>query len=294
LKVVGICDTPIELFHRIAESFGVSPAEMEFAYAGLNHLGWVSRVCLRGEDVTASLLEDDAKLRWIYHGSLVDPALIQTLGLLPTEYLFFYYRQRTALANQERVGSSRGQELARMNVDLFRRLAADTPAEALETYRNYLQQRNASYLKLESEAGSAFSTEKQKDDPFQAATGYHRIALDVMCALLSEEPRTVVVNVPNRGAIEDLEPNDVVEVPCDVSRNGIAPHRTGRLAESVRGLVLAVKAYERTSIRAALGGSTRLAELALLEYPIVGQWDLACAVLGDLMRHDCEHLGYLK
>jgi 6-phospho-beta-glucosidase len=294
LRVVGICDTPIELFHRIATSFGADPGEMEFDYAGLNHLGWVRQVLLRGEDVTASLLSDVSKLKWIYHGSLFDPKLIQALGLLPTEYLFFYYRQRTALANQQRAATSRGQELERMNVELFRRLAAETSAEALETYRDYLQRRNASYMKLESEAGSAFATDKQKDDPFEAATGYHRIALDVMTALLSDHPRTVVVNVPNHGAITDLESDDVVEVPCEISSAGIAPHRTGTLAESVRGLVLAVKAYERTAIRAALAKSTRLAELAMLEYPIIGQWDLACEVLGDLVRNDREHLGYLE
>jgi len=293
LRVVGICDTPIELFHRIAESFGVSPAEMEFDYAGLNHLGWVRRVLLRGLDVTSRLLNDEAKLRSIYQGNLFDPVLIRTLGLLPTEYLFFYYRQRIALANQERAGASRGQELERMNTELFRRLAAESPADALETYRDYLQRRNASYMKLESAAGSAFSTEKQQTDPFDAATGYHRIALDVMTALLSERPQTVVVNVPNHGAITDLESDDIVEVPCEVSRYGIVPHRTGALAESVRGLVLAVKAYERTAIRAALESSARMAELAMLEYPIIGQWDLACDVLNALMRQDREYLGYL-
>jgi len=294
LRVVGICDTPIELFHRIATVFEASPAEMEFEYAGLNHLGWVRGVRLRGEEVTKHLLGDDDKLRRIYHDNLFDPALIRTLGLLPTEYLFFYYRQRTALANQTRAGTSRGEELERMNVELFRRLAADSPTQALITYRDYLQRRNASYMKLEAQAGSAFDTGKQEADPFEAATGYHRIALDVISALLSDQPRTLVVNVRNDGAIADLESDDVVEVPCEVGGGAVVPHQMGALAESVRGLVVAVKAYERTVIRAALAKSARLAELALLEYPIVGQWDLACDVLADLIRQDATHLGYLS
>ena len=40
---------------------------------------------------------------------------------------------------------------------------------------------------------------------------------------------------------------------------------------SVRGLVQAVKAYERTAIRAAVEKSWPLAQLAMLEYPIIGQ-----------------------
>ena len=52
LRVVGICDTPAELFHRIAQALGVAPAETQCEYAGLNHLGWVRRVSVGGKDVT--------------------------------------------------------------------------------------------------------------------------------------------------------------------------------------------------------------------------------------------------
>ncbi|MEO8132271.1 MAG: 6-phospho-beta-glucosidase, partial [Bryobacteraceae bacterium] len=210
------------------------------------------------------------------------------------EYLFFYYSQRKALANQIRAGASRGEELQRMNVDLFQQLDSEDAAQALATYRDYLNRRNSSYMKLETEAGSAFTAEQDPSNPFDAATGYHRIALDVMTGLVSDRPREVVVNVQNRGAIEDLEPQDIVEVPCDIDRNGARPRRTGHLPEAVRGLVLSVKAYERTAIRAALSGSGALAQLAMLEYPIVGQWELAREVLGTLIARDPAGLGYLK
>lgn len=139
-------------------------------------------------------------------------------------------------------------------------------------------QRNSSYLQLEAEAGSAFGTHREEIDPFDLATGYHRIAIDVMTGLLSKEPRQVVVNVRNRGSITDLDPEDVVEVPCQISRAGVTPESTGSLPEAVRGLVLAVKAYERMVIRAAVEKSWPLAQLAMLEYPIIGQWEIA----GDL------------
>src|SRR5262249_22621354 len=89
LNVIGICDTPSELLHRIAEALHASPEEVVCDYAGLNHLGWVRRVYLRGEDVTDRLLADTELLRRLYPADLFDPALIQTLRLIPTEYLFF-------------------------------------------------------------------------------------------------------------------------------------------------------------------------------------------------------------
>ncbi len=294
LKVIGICDTPSELFHKIAEAVRAPVADVLCDYAGLNHLGWVRRVHLRGEEITERLLEDTTLLRSLYPAGLFDPALIQALRLIPTEYLFFYYSQRRAYRNQLSAGASRGEELQRMNGGLFERLGAQTDSEALATYTSYLQQRNASYMKLEGLGGSAFTPVENEPNPFELATGYHRIALDVMKGLLSDRPREIVLNVMNRGAIDDLEADDVVEVPCDVDRTGARPRRTGHLPEQVRGLTLSVKAYERTAIRASIEGSRALAELALLEYPSIAQWEVAGEVLSSLIAADPEGLRHLK
>ena len=294
LRVIGICDTPAELFHGIATALGEPFGEVEFDYAGLNHLGWVRRVRVRGEEVIDRLLDDEAALRRLYPAALFDPALIQTLRLIPSEYLFFYYSQRRAHENERRAGASRGGELEKLNAELFDRLKTQTPAQALAIYRQYLLRRNASYMKIEAEAGSAFAAGGADDDPFEAVTGYHKIALEVITALLSDEPKTVVLNVTNQGAIEDLADDDVVEVPCRIDRRGAVPQRAGALPESVRGLVLAVKAYERTAIRAAVEKSARLAELAMLEYPIIGQWELARSLREALTNSDPEGLGYLR
>jgi 6-phospho-beta-glucosidase len=97
----------------------------------------------------------------------------------------------------------------------------------------------------------------------------------------------------NGNAVADLEPDDVVEVPCEISRQGVRPKPRGHLPEQVRGLVQAVKQYERTTIRAALESSAALARLALTEYPIVGQWELAADLVSALIASDPQHLGYL-
>jgi 6-phospho-beta-glucosidase len=294
LRVVGICDTPAELLHRIAHALAESPSEVQCEYAGLNHLGWVRRVLVRGEDVTPRLLKNEQALRQLYHAELFDPLLIRTLNLIPSEYLFFYYSQRKAYRNQLTAGASRGEELLRMNAGLFSQLQSETPREALATYRRYLMQRNASYLRLEAEAGSAFRTHQDEPDPFDTPTGYHKIAVEVMSGLVSDNPRSVVVNVRNGNSIDDLSPDDVVEVPCEISTEGVKPVRVGRLPESVRGLVLAVKAYEHSAIRAVVEKSWPVALLAMLEYPIIGQWEIAESLRKLWTTADQEYLGYLK
>ena len=290
LRAIGICDTPSELFHQIA---GAMSGPVECDYAGLNHLGWVRGVRKNGVDVTAALLGDDALLRRLYPADLFEPELIRALGLIPTEYLFFYYARTRALRNQIRAGSTRGTEIELLNQDLFAQLASAVPSDGLEIYRRYLMRRNASYFKLEAESGSAFGEQAENPDPFASATGYHRIAVEVLRGLFTDTPREVVVNVPNRGTIDDLRDEDVVEVECTIGRNGATPKRVGLLPESVRGLVQSVKAYERTLIRAAVEKSTTMAKLALLEYPLVGEWEPAREVLSALIGADPD-LAYLS
>ena len=298
LRVIGICDTPTELFHRIALALNAEPAEVRCEYVGLNHLGWVRRVWFRGEDALPALLSSD-RLPRVLFADLFAPDLIRALGMLPTEYLFFYYSRRRALKNQKTTAVTRGEEISRLNETLLSQLAAHIDAgdssTALAIYIGYLNQRSGSYMKLEASGGSAFDgSHTLSDDPFRAATGYHRIALDVMKALSGDVSSRLVVNTRNRGAISDMAAADIVEVPCSISKSGVHPELCGALPESVRGLVLATKAYEKAAIAAAVDRSPRLAQKAMLLYPAISDWESSVELLGDLLARDRSGLGYLR
>lgn len=297
-KVVGICDTPDELFHRIAIALGAESDRVRCDYLGLNHLGWVRRVYLDGDDYTGMLLDDPARLAQLYPDNLFDPAMIRGLRLIPTEYLFFYYCRRQALRNQQAVATTRGEEIVRLNEQLFSALATDIQAgrktSALQTYTAYINQRSNSYMKLEASGGSAFTERTyEQQDPFRAATGYHRIAIRVMRALAGCEDQRLVINVSNKGAITDIDNNDVVEVPCFVSHNSVRPEACGHLPDEVRGLVLAVKAYESAAILAARTGSASAARKAMLLYPAVGEWEPSKDLLLEMLQHN-PSLAYLR
>lgn len=298
LRLIGICDTPSEMFHRLAAALDRPVAEVECDYFGLNHLGWIRRILIDGVDQLPRLISDNRLIESLYHAKLFNPEMIRLLGLIPSEYLFFYYEQSRALSNQQQTGASRGAEVERLNAEFFGELNRLTSSgkvgNAIDRYREYLQRRSGSYLKLEAEGGTAIGTAVvMAEDPFEAETGYHRIAIDVMLALRRKEPTRIVLNVANRGAISDLAEDDVVEIPCLIDRNGPRPVESGKLPESVRGLVLAVKEYERLAIRAAIERSHQLATLALMTYPLVGQWDRAERMVRALISSDQKHLGYL-
>jgi len=292
-RVVGICDTPVELFHRIAMALGAAPEDVVCDYVGLNHLGWVRRVRLRGEDVTERILSDDRLLAQLYSAPLFDAQMIRALRLIPTEYLFFYYSRRRALENQHRQGSSRGTEVDRLNATLLRELGAKLAASdrdgAIATYVAYLNRRSGSYMQLEAAAGSAFGNEPYDGEPFRAASGYHRIALDVMLALTGARPARIVVNTRNGGSVPDLSAADIVETACRIDTHSITPEPIEPLPDAVKGLIHSVKAFERAAIEAVLSDSPLTARKALLIHPTIGEWDPTEALLRDLQHPWCAH-----
>ncbi len=56
IKVVGLCNNPINTQAGMAEFFGVEPQDVFLEWVGLNHVNWVRRVYVRGKDVTSDIM----------------------------------------------------------------------------------------------------------------------------------------------------------------------------------------------------------------------------------------------
>jgi 6-phospho-beta-glucosidase len=279
VNIVGVCDTPLETFESIATALGKNPFELDFDYLGLNHLGWVRGIRDRsGTDLLPQILSSPDLIQKCYRHQLFPPDFIQRLGLLPTEYLYFYYFPDVAYGNTKRSGQSRGQAIAAMNKELFQKLAQASETKLVDIYENYLRERNASYFSIEVTAGEV---QKKGQALYSEFSGYERIATLVLQALQSQAPRPIPLTVRNNQALEDLEPTDAVELPCDVSSAAIKPRKVGRAPKNVRDLLLQVKEYERLTVAAAVNHSRDSALSALLKNPLVGKRDVACEVLAD-------------
>ncbi|MDN5853186.1 MAG: 6-phospho-beta-glucosidase, partial [Actinomycetia bacterium] len=77
-RVIGICDSPVGLFKRVARGLDIAVADARFEYAGLNHLGWLRRVVVDGEDRLPELLGDRARLLTVEEGRLFGPDWLET------------------------------------------------------------------------------------------------------------------------------------------------------------------------------------------------------------------------
>jgi 6-phospho-beta-glucosidase len=102
-----------------------------------------------------------------------------------------------------------------------------------------------------------------------------------MAAAVGRRAGPLILNVANRGAIAGLRDDDVVEVTCLVDGNGAHSIAQGELPEPALALLMQVKLYERSTVKAAIEGSYDAALEALLAHPLVGSYPAAKAILDD-------------
>jgi len=282
VRLLGVCDTPLETFEAIAKALEQNPFELQFDYLGLNHLGWVRGIRdAHGAELLPKVLSSPDLIQKCYRYGLFPADFIQRLGLLPTEYLYFYYFPEAAYRNTRRSGQSRGQAIASMNVQLFQELAHASESQLIHIYENYLRERNASYFSIEATAGEH---RKQNQELYCQFSGYERIAMLVLQALQSDSPALIPLTVRNNNGLEDLDANDAVELPCQISAAGIQVPSVGRAPEAVRSLLLQVKEYERLTVHASVNCSYETALAALVKNPLVRRPKVARHVLADYVH----------
>src|SRR5215217_2533564 len=300
IRVVGVCDGPIDMKRSVARLLGVPGDEVHVDYAGLNHAGWIHRVLVDGRERLPELLERYDELRardasW----RLFDAELVRAIGMLPMEYLYFYYYRDRAIENVLRSHGTRGEQIAAINDRLWPVLRASVEAGDLDRARREWERamdtRHATYFARErGEDVTDGSDDVEPDDREPTAMfegdGYEGLATAVIAAAVRRRKIPLIVNTRNRGAIGRLADDDVVEVTSLVDEHGAAALAQGTLPDTAYALLEPIKAYERLTVRAAVEGSYHDALEALLVHPLVGSYPVARAILDDYLSAHAEHL----
>ncbi|MFO7152041.1 MAG: 6-phospho-beta-glucosidase [Bacillota bacterium] len=267
VKVIGLCNVPINMVNYVAKVFGVEMDRVYIQFAGLNHLVWGLKVYLDGEDVTEKLIErlisdDDATMKNI-PGLKWDKALIKSLGMLPCPYHRYYYMADRMLKEEKEKAATegtRGEVVKRVEKELFEIYKNPELAEKPE--------------QLEKRGGALYSY----------------AACNLMSSIVNNKKDIQVVNVRNNGAIADLPEDVVIETNCVIDRNGAHPLNVGRVPAKIRGLMQVVKAYEELTIEAGVKGDYDAALQALTIHPLVPSAEVAKRILDEILDANRDYL----
>ena len=279
-RLIGICDTPMEMFEDAAHALGLPASVCSYDYFGLNHLGWLRDVLFEGKGELHRIWNDEARLKSAYRSPLFETERLQRLKLLPTEYLYYYYRPEVALEHMKRAGSSRGAAVAKLTEELFEDLRGEPSGVSapLERYQQYLAARDSSYMQLET----GVTTPRIKPD-WAELSGYDRIALMTIRAIVHNQGAVIPLDVANRGTLPFLEDEDIVEVQCRVDAGGPHPQPVAAIPDHPRELIERVKVYERATVKAALTGDRETLIDALALNPLVTSRDQSAQLVGALL-----------
>lgn len=289
-RVYGICDAPSELIRELPAILNCDEDDLKVECYGLNHFSWFTHFTVKGEDVTERLVNLPA----LYEHTAMQyfsPELVHLCdNQLLNEYLYYYYYREVALAAIQNASETRGEQIARINRDMREELATvdvkANPGQAFDIWMKHYLRRENSYMQSESQqekfnTRDALTLQQFIDEPDSG--GYAGVALDILDAVNSTTTKRIVVSMSNNGTLDFLKPDDVIEISCDLNKNGLQPVTPRYIPDAQKNMISCVKEYERLAVAAILNRDKNLAVRALMAHPLVGSWSLATTLVDEYL-----------
>ncbi|WP_025852069.1 6-phospho-beta-glucosidase [Paenibacillus ehimensis] len=260
IRAVGICNSPIGVYKWLAGLYEVPMERIYAEFVGLNHLHWVTQVRIDGESKLEELLAN----RDGYSAKNVpqyewNASFIRSLGAIPTYYLKYFYLTEEMLADQVESSAREGTR-----AEVVKRLED----ELFELYKD------------------PELAEKPKQLEKRGGAYYSEAAVKLMTSLYNDTRDIQTLNVRNQGILDFLPADACIEVNCVVTKQGPIPLPVSLVPEAAKGLIHAVKTYERLAIAAAVSGDRGLALQALAHHPLVTSVNKAEPMLEEMLEQN--------
>ncbi|MEZ4627964.1 MAG: hypothetical protein R2912_07755 [Eubacteriales bacterium] len=182
------------------------------------------------------------------------PSIIELLGAIPNDYLQYFYYHGRKLAEQLGAPQTRGEAC----IEIEARLLA-----------YYANECNSTTPPMLAERGGHL---------------YSEAAVALIASLAGAQPGHHVIDVQNRGVLDFLPEECVIETSCYVERDAFTRNApTVAPSVALTSLLRAVKAYETLTIEAALTGDRATALRALACNPITADLDKTAPCLEEML-----------
>ena len=267
VKVMGLCNVPINMHYSIARMLNVKPEEVFLEFAGLNHMVWVHRVAIGQDDKTQDVLNMLGNGASLNMNNIAeepwDPELLKAIGAIPCPYHRYFYMHRAMLEEELEAAATKGTRAEQV---------METEEELFKLYAN--PDLNEKPKQLEKRGGAYYS----------------EVSLKLMDAIWNDRKTIQVVNTRNNGAIRNLPDDAVVEINALIDATGAHAVSFGTMPPHLDGLLQSVKAYETLAIDAAVQGDYTKAIAALANNPLVPDMVTAKSLLDDIIEQNSSYL----
>ena len=277
-KILNICDMPIGIESRMAQIAGLKDRkEMRVRYYGLNHFGWWTSIeDQNGNDLMPKIREHVAKFGYVppsdEHGTeaswndtfskakdvwALDPITF------PNTYLKYYLFPDYVVEHSN-------PEHTRAN-------------EVMEHREKHVFGSCNAII----QAGKSSAGELEIDE-------HASYIVDLAAAIAFNTQERMLLIVPNNGAINNFDPEAMVEIPCLVGKSGPEPLVVGNIPQFQKGLMSQQVAVEKLVVEAWEERSYVKLWQAITLSKTVPSASVAKAILDDLIVANKEYWPELK
>ena len=287
----GICDAPSGMLHSFAKLYGANENDIKGEIFGLNHLSYFTSITINGREIMADLIEnplayEQTDMRYF------EPRLLKERGCVLNEYLYYFYYREQAVQNILNAPKTRGEQICEINKAMTEELSRidiendfDT---AFEIFEHWYGERENNYMA--SETGIKRKNAWHFDIHQKDNGGYAGVALKFIEIMQSGKSDSMILCTANNGAVDGLYDDDIVEITCDITPNGVFPHRFENIDEQNFEIIRRVKMYERLASKAIREKSVKSAVEALTMHPLVNSYSLATKLINDYLELNKDYV----
>lgn len=287
----GICDAPSGMLHSFAKLYGANENDIKGEIFGLNHLSYFTSITINGREIMADLIEnplayEQTDMRYF------EPKLLKERGCVLNEYLYYFYYREQAVQNILNAPKTRGEQICEINKAMTEELSRidiekdfDT---AFEIFEHWYGERENNYMA--SETGIKRKNAWHFDIHQKDNGGYAGVALKFIEIMQSGKSDSMILCTANNGAVDGLYDDDIVEITCDITPNGVFPHRFENIDEQNFEIIRRVKMYERLASKAIREKSVKSAVEALTMHPLVNSYSLATKLINDYLELNKDYV----
>lgn len=287
----GICDAPSGMLYSFAKLYGADENSIHGEVYGLNHLSYFNSITINEKEIMPELIENEqaylqTDMRYF------EPKLLRERKSVLNEYLYYFYYREQAIENILKAPKTRGEQIAEINRKMIEELSEididndfDT---AFSVFEKWYGERENNYMA--SETGIKRKNTWHFDIHQKDNGGYAGVALKFIEIMQSGKTDSMILCTVNGGAIAGLRDDDVVEITCDITPNGVKPHRFDSVDEQNLELIRRVKMYERLASKAIREKSVQSAVEALTMHPLVNSYSLATKLIEEYLELNKDYV----
>ncbi|MEG0564099.1 family 4 glycosyl hydrolase [Anaerorhabdus sp.] len=299
-KIVNICDMPTDVIGRYLPLVGKKRSEVDCMYFGLNHYGWFTKVLDKktGKDILPDILNyvvthyeelrEEAKARirgeddhWgiVFYNHLT---MIKDFPYsLPNTYNLYYMYPKLSYEHYTANHTRYDEVVAGREANVFsfcRKVASlgkmiGTEFDITDKISPYTE----------------FSGEMNSETVYADNDVHAAYLVELVLSIINNKKEMALVMIKNDGIVDNLDPGMMLEATSIIGKEDIIPLKHGPIGQFEKGLLENQYACEKLLVEAILEHSDQKLLQAFTENRLIGDADVAKAMIKDFKEANGDY-----